>query len=78
MRSARGTGTRSASLLPVFDVQGGPAGIDDAYRHAYRDWLPASGDLQAFPYDFEQYEKALDLEAEPSEFSVWMPIRKKE
>jgi predicted transcriptional regulator YdeE len=61
----------------VFEVRGGPKGIDDAYRYAYRGWLPTAGYEPAFPYDFEEYIKPTSPEGDPSQISVWIPIRKK-
>jgi predicted transcriptional regulator YdeE len=65
------------SQYAVFTVTGGPKGIDDAYRLAYKEWLPSSDYIQAFPYDFEQYDKLTDAEADPSRIRVWIPIKPK-
>jgi predicted transcriptional regulator YdeE len=61
----------------VFEVRGGPKGIDGVYRYAYRDWLPASGYMQAFPYDFEEYDRPTNPETDPLRIRIWIPIKKK-
>jgi len=65
------------SAYAVFDVIGGPKGIDNAYRRAYKNWLPSSDYVQAFPYDFEQYDAPAGAEKDSSRISVWVPIRRR-
>jgi predicted transcriptional regulator YdeE len=64
-----------ASEYAVFEVNGGIKGIDDAYQRAYKDWLPSSEYVLAFPFDFEQYEGLANSESDPSEITVWIPIK---
>lgn len=65
------------SQYAVFDVKGGPKGIDEVYRRAYKEWLPSSNYVQAFPYDFEEYYRSADPEADPVRISVLIPVKKK-
>jgi predicted transcriptional regulator YdeE len=64
-----------ASDYAVFEAKGGVKGIDAAYGAAYRDWLPSSKYIQAFPYDFEQYDGFSSAGADPSSVSIWIPVK---
>jgi predicted transcriptional regulator YdeE len=65
-----------ASRYAVFNVIGGPGGIDKTYQYACNEWLPQSHSVRAFPYDFEEYEISEDPDADPLRISIWIPIKR--
>jgi len=54
--------------------------IGEGFGLIYHTWLPSSGYVNSYPYDFELYEdgKFKGMEVEGSEIDVYVPVKKKE
>lgn len=59
----------------VHKVEGGVAGIDDALKYLYQEYIPKSGLRIALPIDFEKYCNVEDHESVPDEIEVWVPVK---
>ena len=58
----------------VFTHQGHVATIAATFRHAWGDWLPASGETAADAPMFERYDQRFDPMTGAGEMEVWLPL----